>query len=68
MPTSMLKSSPVTPPASADYDDETDAVSDVVDDVMQVEQKAVNFTNWLLVRARKSPIINVTLFSSNAWQ
>ncbi len=49
MPSSMLKSSPATPPP-ADFDEESESAFDGEGDIMQVEQKAVNFTNWLLVR------------------
>ena len=50
MPSSMLKGSPSNPPPTApDYDDEGETASEAADDVFEVEQKAVNFTNWLLV-------------------
>ena len=50
MPSSMLKGSPSNPPPAApDYDDEGETASEAADDVFEVEQKAVNFTNWLLV-------------------
>ena len=50
MPSSMMKGSPSTPPPPGpDYDEEGETASEAADDEFQVEQKAVNFTNWLLV-------------------
>ena len=50
MPTSMMKASPTkAQPAASDFDDEGETGSEAADDSFEVEQKAVNFTNWLLV-------------------
>ena len=50
MPASMLKASPTkSTPVATEYDDEGESSSEAADDTFEVEQKAVNFTNWLLV-------------------